>query len=150
MNISDLPCCDTRIKPVLVAGRFNLTLSLSRRLLSVVWFWLKRVSAGRKPPASLLPWMLSWLTVIAAHFAKGHKRLYYTHVSLHGNVRLHLTTPTAHPSAQKPGRKNALFHLTDTLGRSCMRCEKSQSRLHLSAGGRLDHLHIHTCDKSIR
>lgn len=112
MNISALPGCDTRIEPVLVPGRFNLTSSLSRRLLYVVWFWLKGVSVGGKPPASPLPWMFSWLAVIATCFAKGHKRLYDAHVSLRGNIRLHLTAATAHPSAQKPAKSKAVFFLT--------------------------------------
>lgn len=35
---------------------------------------------------------------------------------------------------------NAVCYPTDTLGRSCVKCKKTQSRLHLSVGWRLDHL----------
>lgn len=96
MNVSDLPWHETRIEPVLVPGRFKILRPPSPGvLLSVAWFWLKHVSIGEKPPASLLPWILSWLTVIAVRFAKGQKHLDYAHVSLHGNARLHLPAPTS-------------------------------------------------------
>lgn len=102
MTNNVLPRCYTRIKPVLVPGRFVLGLSISQALICVLWFWLMSVNAGGKAPASVLLWVLPLLTLIAAHLAEGHERLYYPHVALHGNLRLHLSAPTAHPSAPNP------------------------------------------------